>query len=311
MRSLAQIEPRTPISAVPCTINTPGAYYLTTNLTCATSNAITIAVSGVTLNLGGFTIGSSVADAADGGAAILVNGGLDSITICNGHIRSGVTNSATGYSGPGFGYGIYCVSPSAGNIQVKSVTVVGVLYDGIRLNSSDSTLVESCTVRGAGSYGITAAAIKNCVVKSCGGTGIFCELVSDSFGESVYGGFGIYADCSAHNCVGTSYSSTGIYTGNAENCTGSSTTGSGIVASITENCTGSTGGSNSGINANTVVNCYGYSAGGYGLFALDSATGCYGYSPHGIGLYAFIANVCQGETTSGTALSTSHNVNSF
>ena len=42
MKSLAQIEPRTPISSVPFTITQPGSYYLTTNLTTTVSNAIVI-----------------------------------------------------------------------------------------------------------------------------------------------------------------------------------------------------------------------------------------------------------------------------
>jgi hypothetical protein len=33
MKTLAQIEPRTPISSAPFTISVPGSYYLTTNLT--------------------------------------------------------------------------------------------------------------------------------------------------------------------------------------------------------------------------------------------------------------------------------------
>src|SRR5450432_171554 len=74
MKSLAQIEPRTPISSVPFTIGAPGSYYLTTNLTTTVSNAIVIAASGVTLDLNGFTLSSTVPNAANGGFAILING---------------------------------------------------------------------------------------------------------------------------------------------------------------------------------------------------------------------------------------------
>jgi hypothetical protein len=42
MKSLDQIEARTPISSAPFTISAPGSYYLTTNLTTAVSNAILI-----------------------------------------------------------------------------------------------------------------------------------------------------------------------------------------------------------------------------------------------------------------------------
>jgi hypothetical protein len=107
MKTLAQIEPRTPISSAPFTITNSGSYYLTTNLTTTVSNAITIATSGVTLDLNGFTISSTVASASAGGSAILLNGALSDLTIFNGHIRGGVTNNGSGvYSGSGFQHGI-------------------------------------------------------------------------------------------------------------------------------------------------------------------------------------------------------------
>src|SRR5262245_59065250 len=58
MKSLDQIEARTPISSVPYTINAPGSYYLTADLSVTTGDAITIATNGVTLDLNGFTISS-------------------------------------------------------------------------------------------------------------------------------------------------------------------------------------------------------------------------------------------------------------
>jgi len=62
----------------------------------------------------------------------------------------------------------------------------------------------------------------------------------------------------------------------------------------------------------SLSNCEGLSyGGGAGLYAIYLATGCSGYSSSGTGLYAFIASVCHGATGFGTALSTSHNVNSF
>src|ERR1700753_1472427 len=62
MKSLDQIEARTPISSTSFVISAPGSYYLTTNLTMTgdekNTNAISITVSGVTLDLNGFTISS-------------------------------------------------------------------------------------------------------------------------------------------------------------------------------------------------------------------------------------------------------------
>jgi len=84
MKSLNQIEPRTPISTLPYTISNAGSYYLTNNLTGqAGANGITITTSDVTLDLNGFTI-IGVAGSSDG---IFVNGiNAFNITIRNGTV---------------------------------------------------------------------------------------------------------------------------------------------------------------------------------------------------------------------------------
>jgi hypothetical protein len=57
MKTLDQIEPRTPISALPFTISSPGSYYVTANLTgVAGQHGISVNASGVTLDLGGFEL---------------------------------------------------------------------------------------------------------------------------------------------------------------------------------------------------------------------------------------------------------------
>ena len=50
MKTLAQIEPRMPISSLTYIISAPGSYYLTTNLTCigGSANGINISSSDVT-----------------------------------------------------------------------------------------------------------------------------------------------------------------------------------------------------------------------------------------------------------------------
>jgi hypothetical protein len=54
MKTLAQIEPRTPVSALPFTIRAPGSYYLTTNLTGTAGNyGIIVDANDVTLDLSG------------------------------------------------------------------------------------------------------------------------------------------------------------------------------------------------------------------------------------------------------------------
>ena len=67
MKSLDQIEPRTPISSLPYTINTAGSYYLTKNLSVTSGDGITISVDKVALDLNGFTISSNAASATGTG----------------------------------------------------------------------------------------------------------------------------------------------------------------------------------------------------------------------------------------------------
>jgi hypothetical protein len=240
MKSLAQIEPRTPISSVPFTIITPGSYYLTTNVTSTANLTINIAVSGVTLDLNGFTISSTVANAANGGTAILLTSGLSDITIFNGHIRSGVTNNSSGvFSGAGFSSGIFysgLIEPV--NTRVSGVSFAGCLTNGIYLGTDDSTLVEACTVRTMGSVGIKASIIKNCVALDCGSYGIYGDQVSDSRGDAI-GSYGLFA-LRAQNCFGSSKNSTGLNAAEiAIECRGSSTSGTGLSAYIANSCLGS------------------------------------------------------------------------
>src|SRR5260370_19075271 len=84
MKTLSQIEPRTPISSLPFTISAPGAYYVTTNLTGVTgTNGITIAANDVSLDLKGFSV-LAVAGAND---AIIVSGNRTNLWFGNGTVR--------------------------------------------------------------------------------------------------------------------------------------------------------------------------------------------------------------------------------
>jgi hypothetical protein len=287
MKTLAQIEPRTPISSAAYTINVPGSYYLTTNLTVATGNAITIATNGVTLDLSGFTI-ASTANPAGTSSGILLNSGLRNITILNGFIQGGVTNNGSGvYSGSGFAYGIYYSGTSPFNMRVGSLSVSGCLYYGIYLGNS--AVVESCAVYTVGSYGIRASTVNSSLAWDCGSYAISGSQVS-----------GCRADCSG--------SADGISATTAQNCYGSSMSGNGVAATTAQNCYGSSS-SGKGLSATIAQNCFGSSSSGYGLYAYQTAIGCYGFSNAGTGLYAYIANSCRGETISGTPQTTTYKYN--
>lgn len=69
MRTLLQVEPRTPITNAPYVITQPGSYYLAGNLS-STGVGIVVQANGVTLDLMGFTLSGTV---APGSVGVLVS----------------------------------------------------------------------------------------------------------------------------------------------------------------------------------------------------------------------------------------------
>jgi hypothetical protein len=311
MKSLDQIESRTPISSLPYTISVPGSYYLTTNLTTAATNGIVIFANGVTLDLNGYTIFSTAPDARYGGAGILLSSGMGNITIRNGVIRGGVAYNAGLYSGSGFASGISFSGTAPANVRVSQISVSDCQYNGINLGQNNS-LVESCTVWLVGSWGIYASTIKQCSADLCGSSAIRGRIVSDCYGGSVgtSNSYGIYA-ATAQNCYGIGQYGL-LAERNALNCNGQSTGGGdGLSAQTAQNCSGRANGIYRALAATVATGCRGFNGqSGTGLEA-DVAVGCAAYSDSGTGVEAFIANVCRGETFTGTKVVSSHNINSY
>jgi hypothetical protein len=362
MKTLDQVEARTPISALPFTISTGGSYYLTSNLQTTGGVAINITADGVTLDLNGFTITSTASPAS--GFGIQLSSGRRNVVIQNGNLQGAGTITGGVFSGPGFLQGISYSGTGPQNVRISGVNISGCQTRGILLGSEYSTAVAQCNVRTVGGYGITVGTVSDTVVTDCTGTGIEAKTASNctSFGGT---GRGLLAETAA-DCKGSSTDGTGLNAEIASNCRGSSATGKGLEAEVASGCKGSSGGSSpgldvitasncrggsdfgAGVNAVTATNChgtsssaagvtatnvlnsYGNSVSGSGLLAVNaqnsygasngsatglnaliSAIGCYGFSSSGTGLAAFIANICSGGTSTGTALSTTHNVNSF
>ena len=296
MKSLDQIEPRTPISSAPFTINAPGSYYLTNNLTVSTGNAITINASGVTLDLNGFAISSTASSPT--GVALIVSG--NNVVIRNGSVNSGVTVTGGTFSGTGFVNG---VSSSGSDLHVIGLGVYGTLGTAIFLGGSNSSIVESCTVNIAGSNGIYASVVRDCSARNTG-LGIIAdeafncdaEAVSSSgnailtsraaqncFGVST-SGFGIASNGTVQNCVGVSNSGYGLSGYTVQNCYGISTSGTGLNGITVTNSYGTNNSStNPAITATTVHNCYGFNPSGPAISATYSVDNSAGYCGNGTG----------------------------
>jgi hypothetical protein len=268
MRSLDQIFSRTD-SRVPITnggfnISQPGSYYLATNINVTTGNAISINTSGVTLDLNGFTISSTASP--NSGFGVLISSGLSDITIRNGHIRGGVTNNGSNvYSGPGFQAGVLAVGSAPLNVRISDLTVSGCSLYAISLPLDSSSSVEHCSVTSCGGFGIFADMISHCIVMDVGSTAISGTIVSDCRGETTTGTVGIN---------GTT----------VQNSRGVAISGAGVQGTI-------------------LLNCYGRSTSGFGINALDNASCCYGRTTSGsFALSAANANLCTGYKSGGTAV---------
>jgi hypothetical protein len=282
MKTLSQIEARTPLS-VATTISQSGSYYLTTNITVNSGNGITISADNVSLDLNGFTI-SSTAPSATGYGIYLSD--QRNITIINGSVAGGVVNNEGTFSGSGFDSGIYGLD--AHNVTISGVSIAGCLNYGIYL-SEDTTVVDACTVRTVGLYGIKAGTITASVVEDCGGTAIHGDQISDCRGESV-GSYGINGT-TVNNSYGVSYSQTALTYG--------------IYASWAVNNSYGYGYSKAsygyGIYASTVNNSYGYGKSSvnfaYGILAsaVNNSYG-YGHSSTSVarGISATTVNSCSG-----------------
>ncbi|MDQ2867099.1 MAG: hypothetical protein M3R59_01605 [Verrucomicrobiota bacterium] len=304
MKSLDQIEARTPISSAPITISVSGSYYLTANLGVTGGDAVTISADNVTIDLGGFSISSTAA--APAGSGILLTSGRRNITIQNGFINGTVTESGGTFSGGGFNSGISYSGSLPFNVLVSRVSVSACKINGINLGagSQNTATAEFCTANVIGVAGITANDVSHSSAYDCGGNGIIATTAMDCYGETNGAGSGINA-VSATNCRGRADSpgnSTGITATTAMNCYGTGGNSQGINAVTATNCWGLSNASQ-GIAAETATNCYGESNGNRGIFA-NVAMGCSGTS-HGVsyGLFATsIANTCYGFSQTGTGL---------
>ena len=298
MKTLDQIEARTPISSAPFTISQPGSYYITANLTVSSGDAITIAAHGVTLDLNGFTIFSTEANAT--GIGISMFSPRD-VTIMNGHIRGSVVNSGGVYTGSGFGYGIDRGGSFPVNVLISRVSVSGCRFGGIVIGAGSSAVVESCMVQTVGGFGIDASIVKQSTAMDCGSYAIVGSVVSDCLGESRMGA-GISASDTAQNCRGFSSSGNGLSATTAVNCSGRSGAGQGLFAIVATGCRGESS-SGTGLHGDYMAtNCLGISSSGRGLYASKIATSCFGETSSAgtVGLFSeAAANYCSGSNLGG------------
>lgn len=139
LRTLLQVEPRTPIAALPFTITAPGSYYLTTNLT-TTGDGIRIDADGVTLDLMGFTLSGNNSSGYYGVAL-----GAGGTPVNNGVLRNGTIRN--------FGDGLY--ASACQSFRVEQIASYSNKNSGIKLSGSSSKVcannaIRDCMIAGNG-----------------------------------------------------------------------------------------------------------------------------------------------------------------
>ena len=173
MKTLAQVEPRTPISSLPYTISEPGSYYVTGNLS-STGHGIIIQSSGVTVDLMGFSL---IGDGVGGDFGIHVAGSTNAV-IDKVVIRGGTIS--------GFYRGLYY--EHANNSRIERCLVSGNNSQGVYLlgqygqcnwnTIADCTITENSEggVRLSGSSGqCNGNTIADCTISGNGEVGVYLQ----------------------------------------------------------------------------------------------------------------------------------------
>jgi parallel beta-helix repeat protein len=196
MLTLSQVQPRTPVDAVHTAgnsateflINSPGSYYLTTNIIGVSSEyGIEIQASDVTLNLNGFSmIGPSTAN-----TGIFIYSGYTNVVVCNGMV-SGWNSINNG------------IFSGANNVTIENMTVSGgatgigcVGYGGVIRNCTVSLNDEDGIYLGGPGYLVYGnTCFGNNTVNEANGAAIFVNSSNNRIENNyVYGsgpaGFGI------------------------------------------------------------------------------------------------------------------------
>lgn len=212
MRTLDQVEPRTPIDAAHTpgdadneyVIGAPGSYYLTANLGVRKTTGIRVNASEVTIDLNGFHV-SRVEGAA--GTGISGGGGL---TLKNGSVS-------------GFGTGVL----SGGSGLFLHLAVSNCSDRGIAVGSSSR--IENCAASGIKGNGIVAgpgSTLMNCTVSTSSGpadaaieaddasTLVNCTARNNSADYGIKAGSGAtLINCTARDNTSDAALSAGITTG--------------------------------------------------------------------------------------------------
>jgi parallel beta-helix repeat protein len=197
MKTLDQIQPRTPISSLPYAISTSGSYYVTGNLTGVSGqNGITITAGNVNVDLNGFTL-TGVAGAKIG---IAILGGVSGVSVSNGSVNAWPTGGVTALDPVG-------PKPATGcRFSALHLTA----NSSVGLNAAYAALVRECIAEKNDGSGISVG--EGSTVSHCNSNG---NTGNSGFGFLTYfsqqGGSGVFAPSLFNSCNAAGNSQYGYF----------------------------------------------------------------------------------------------------
>ena len=294
MKTLDQIEPRTPITSLPFNITSSGSYYFTRNLhfTAESGDAITVSASDVTIDLMGFTLSSAAAVTGNG----IFLGTAERCTVKNGIIVGTTTVAITGarpdrtwkVNPGGFENGVGAQLQGGRGTRFLELTVGNCRNDGIWASQLQDSMAERCVARQNGGRGISATIVTNSVATSNGEAGISAATVAGCLAKDNgsagidTGRGGVATNCSASGNGGTF----GIFAHSALNCLASENKQTGIYGHTVTGCTAELNGGR-GISGQTVVDSISLRNNGDGIEG-DNVKGCRADENKGAGISATV-----------------------
>lgn len=231
MKSLVQIEPRTPISLAPFIISNSGSYYFTTNLTgTASAVGITVLTNDVSIDMNGFAL-IGVPGSLEG---VTLSGQLTNVSIANGTIRNWASQGINALNDVACNFSNLKILNNANTgiwsgpaTTVKDCLAMG--NNSIGISTGENCLIENCVARLNG-YGIAASqgsTIRNCscVANANYGFYAYSGSVVEACSARGNGSVGItaYDGCTVRGCSAVLNGSSGILVNNGVGSAGAST----------------------------------------------------------------------------------------
>ncbi|HOM58666.1 MAG TPA: right-handed parallel beta-helix repeat-containing protein [Kiritimatiellia bacterium] len=283
MKTLAQVEPRTPIMNVPYTITQPGSYYLTANLV-TTSSGIIISTNDVTVDLMGFSING---DRGTYDYGVFVDGKTNApcrnIVVRNGTIKN-------------FGNGLGLVNAQHSlfeYLMISGSVSTGILLDGTSGGDCSGNRIANCRVSDGCCGIVLAGAWYGDSAGKCDGNSISDCTFRKNAQEGVYirVGSGQCNHNEFRNCMIQDNASGGIYAYIANGC---------YCGNVIERC-------NISGNNSYGIECTCYEENNTAVGNRISQCTLYGNKSAGIRLYGSAFQV-DGNLVSGTQGTSTHGI---